>query len=90
MVFYDEPLEKVTPHVFCMNFMMGSVEAILRDESRQKFFCRQVIIGPLSSKMPMIIAKIVMYVKFMHKGPLRVAFYIPYPLEDLLKNGELI
>jgi len=33
MVFYDEPWENVTPHVFCMSFMMGSVEAILRDES---------------------------------------------------------
>jgi len=32
-VFYDEPLENVTPHVFCMNFMMGFVEATLRDES---------------------------------------------------------
>jgi hypothetical protein len=33
MVFYDEPLENVTPHVFCMSFMMGSVEATLWDES---------------------------------------------------------
>jgi hypothetical protein len=29
MVFYDEPLENVTPHVFCMSFMMGSMEATL-------------------------------------------------------------
>jgi hypothetical protein len=33
MVFYDKPLENVTPHVFCMSFMMGSMEATLRDES---------------------------------------------------------
>jgi hypothetical protein len=38
MVFYDEPLEKVTPHIFCMNFMMGSVEAILWHESQQTNF----------------------------------------------------
>jgi len=51
-----------------MNFTMGSVEATLRDESRQKRFCKQVIIGPPSSKMPMIIVEVVMYVKLMHKG----------------------
>jgi hypothetical protein len=45
-----------------MNFMMGYVEAILQDESQQKRFCRQVIIGPPSSKMPMIIAGVAMYV----------------------------
>ncbi len=32
-MFYNEPMENVTPHVFCMSFMMGSVEATLRDES---------------------------------------------------------
>jgi hypothetical protein len=68
MVFYDEPLENVTPHVFCMSFMMGSVEATLRDESLQKRFCKQVTIGPPFSRMPMIIAGVVMYVKPMHKG----------------------
>ncbi len=68
MVFYDEPLENVTPHVFCMNFMMGSVEAILRDESLQKRFYKHVTIGPPSSRMPMIIVGVVMYVKPMHKG----------------------
>jgi hypothetical protein len=68
MVFYDEPLENVTPHVFCMSFMMGFVEATLQDELLQKRFCKQVIIGPPSSKMPMIIVEVVMYVKLMHKG----------------------
>jgi hypothetical protein len=29
MVFCDETLEKVKLHIFCMNFMMGFVEAIL-------------------------------------------------------------
>jgi hypothetical protein len=38
----------------------------------------------------MIIVGIVMYVKFMHKGLLWMAFYTPYHLKDLLKNGELI
>jgi hypothetical protein len=80
MVFYDEPLENLTPHIFCMNFMMGFVKAILRNESQQKSFCRQVIISPPSSRMPMIIARVVMYVKFMHKGLLWVALYIPYHL----------
>jgi hypothetical protein len=68
MVFYDEPLENVTPHIFCMNFMMGFVQAILRDESLQIFFCKQITIGPPSSRMPMIIVGVVMYVKPMHKG----------------------
>jgi hypothetical protein len=68
MVFYDEPLENVTPHVFCMSFMMGSVEATLCDGSLQKRFCKQVTIGPTSSRMPMIIVGVVMCVKPMHKG----------------------
>jgi len=67
-VFYDEPLENMTPHVFCMSFMMGFVQAILWDESLQKRFCKQVTIDPPSSKMPMIIVGVVMYVKPMHKG----------------------
>ncbi len=67
-MFYDEPLENMTPHVFCMNFMMGFVEATLRDESLQKCFYKQVIIGPPSSRMPMIIAEVVMCVNLMHKG----------------------
>jgi len=67
-VFYDEPLENVTPHVFCMSFMMGSVEATLRIESLYKRFCKQVTICPPSSRMPMIIIGVVMYVKPMHKG----------------------
>jgi hypothetical protein len=67
-VFYDEPLENVTPHVFCMSFMMGSVEATLRDESLQKRFCKQVTIGPPASRMPMIIVGVVMYVKPTRKG----------------------
>jgi hypothetical protein len=33
MVFCDEPLEKVKPHIFRMNFMMGSMEATLQDKS---------------------------------------------------------
>ncbi len=68
MVFYDEPLENVTPHVFCMNFMMGSVEATLQDKSLQKRFCKQVTIGAPSLRTPMIIAGVVMCVKPMHKG----------------------
>jgi hypothetical protein len=68
MVFYDEPLENMTPHVFCMSFMMGSMEATLWDESLQKRFCKEVTIGPPFSKMPMIIAGVVMCVKPMHKG----------------------
>jgi hypothetical protein len=68
MVFYNEPLERVTPHVFYMNFMMGSVEATLPDESQQKRFCRQVIIGPPSSRMPMIIVEVMMCVKLMLKA----------------------
>jgi hypothetical protein len=51
-----------------MSFMMCSMEATLRDESLQKRFCRQVITGPPSSRMPMIITKVVMCVKLMHKG----------------------
>jgi hypothetical protein len=68
MMFCDEPLEKVTIHVFCMNFMMGSVEATLWDESQQKFFKKQVITNSPFSRMPMLIAGVVMYVKLMHKG----------------------
>jgi hypothetical protein len=68
MVFYDEPLENMTPHVFCMNFMMGYVEATMRDKSQQKRFYKQVITGPPFSRMPMIITGVVMYVKLMHKG----------------------
>jgi hypothetical protein len=67
-VFFKEPLERVKPHVFCMNFMMGSMEATLWVKSKHKFFCMQVIIGPPSSRMPMIIIKVVMYVKLVHKG----------------------
>jgi hypothetical protein len=33
MVFHNEPLERMKLHVFCMNFMMGFLEAILWDES---------------------------------------------------------
>jgi hypothetical protein len=68
MVFYDEPLENMTPHVFCMSFMMGYVEATLRDESLQKRFYKQFTIGPPFSRMPMIIGRVMMYVKPMHKG----------------------
>jgi hypothetical protein len=68
MVFCDEPLQRVKFHIFCMNFMMGSMEAILQDKSQQKRFCMQVFTGPPSSQMPMISVKVVMYVKFMHKG----------------------
>jgi hypothetical protein len=39
-VFYDKPLERVTSHFFCKNFMMGSVEATLWNESQQKIFCK--------------------------------------------------
>jgi len=67
-VLYDEPLENVTPHIFWMSFMMGFVEATLRDKSLQKRFCKLVTIGPPSSRMPMIIIGVVMYVKSMHKG----------------------
>jgi hypothetical protein len=66
--FNDEPLENMIPHVFCMNFMMGSMEATLRDESQQNFFYKHVTIGPTSSRMPMTIARVMMYVKPMHKG----------------------
>jgi len=34
MVFCDKPLERVKLHIFYMNFMMGFVEAILRDKSQ--------------------------------------------------------
>ncbi len=68
MVLYDEPLENMTLHIFCMSFMMGSVEATLRDKSLQKIFCKQVTIGPPSSRMPVTIAGVVMCVKPMHKG----------------------
>ncbi len=47
-----------------MNFMMGSVEAILRDETQQKRFWKQVSTGPPSLKLPMIIVGVVL----MHKG----------------------
>ncbi len=67
-MFYDESLDNMTPHVFCMSFMMGSMEAALQDESLQKRFCKQVTIGPPSSRMPMIIAGVVMCIKPMHKG----------------------
>ncbi|CAK9231454.1 unnamed protein product, partial [Sphagnum troendelagicum] len=49
-------------------FMMGFVKGTLRDKSLQKRFCKQVTIGPPSSRMPMIIAEVVMCVKPMHKG----------------------
>jgi hypothetical protein len=68
------------PHIFCMNFMKGFVHAILRDKSQQKRFCRLVITNPRSSKMPMIIVGVVMYVKLMHKCLLWVAFYTLYHL----------
>jgi hypothetical protein len=48
--------------------MKGSVQAILWDESQQKRFCKQIITSPRSSKMPMIIVRVMMYVKLMHKG----------------------
>jgi hypothetical protein len=51
-----------------MNVMMGSMEATLQDESQQKKFCKQVITSPPSSRMPMIIEGVVMYVKLMHKS----------------------
>jgi len=47
MVFYDEPLENVTPHVFCMSFMMGSVEATLRDEYNRKDFASMLVLAHL-------------------------------------------
>jgi hypothetical protein len=68
MVFYDEPLENVTPHIFCMSFMMDSVEATLQDESLQKRFCKQATIGPPSSRTRMITAGVVTCVKPMRKG----------------------
>jgi hypothetical protein len=68
MVFYNKPLRRVKSHVFCMNSMMGSMEAILQVESQQRRSYKQIIIGPPSSKMPMIIIGVVMYVKHMHKG----------------------
>jgi hypothetical protein len=80
MVFCDKPLERVKPHVFCMNFMMNFVEATLWDESQQKIICKQVIIRPPSSRIPMIIVGVVMYVKLMHKCLLWMAFYTPYHL----------
>jgi len=68
MVFYDKPLGRVKSHVFCMNSMMGSMEAILQVESQQRRSYKQVITGSPSSRMPMIIVGVVMYVKHMHKG----------------------
>jgi hypothetical protein len=69
MVFYNEPLERVKPRVFCMNFMMGFfMEVTLQDKSQQKRFCKHVITGPPSSRIPMIITGVIMYVKLMHKG----------------------
>jgi len=44
MVFYEEPLENVTSHIFCMNFMMGYVEATLRDESLQNNFASRLLL----------------------------------------------
>jgi hypothetical protein len=55
-----------------------------------EIFCKQVITSLPSSRIPMIIAKVMMYVKFMHKGLLWMALYIPFHLWNLLKNGELI
>jgi hypothetical protein len=57
------------------------------NHSRKDFVNRLLL---ASSRMPMIITKVVMYVKLMHNGLLIVAFYTPYHLWDLLKNGELI
>jgi hypothetical protein len=68
IMFFSEPLERVKPHVFCMNFMMGSMKVILLDKSQHIRFCRDVITGPPSSRVPMIIAIVVMYVKFTHKN----------------------
>jgi hypothetical protein len=73
-----------------MNFMMGFLEAILQKKSQHKTFCKHVIITPPSLMMPMIITRVMLYVKLMHKGLLWVAFYTPYDLKNLLKNGELI
>jgi hypothetical protein len=87
MVFCNEPLEKVKFHIFCINFMMVSMEATLWNKSQQKWFCKQVIIGPPFSRMPMIILKVLMYVKLTHKGLLWMALYTPYHLWDRLKNG---
>jgi len=69
-MFRNELLERVKLHIFCMNFMIGFMETTLRDESQQKFFCRHVITNLPSSRMLMIIAGVVIYVKFMHKGVL--------------------
>jgi hypothetical protein len=45
MVFYNEPLENVTPHIFCMSFMMGSVEATLWDEYCKFFFANRLLLA---------------------------------------------
>jgi hypothetical protein len=68
MVFCDEPFERLKFHVFCMNFMMGFLEAILQKKSQHKTFCKHVIITPPSLMMPMIITRVMLYVKLMHKG----------------------
>jgi hypothetical protein len=43
MVFYDEPLESVTLHVFCMNFMMGSMEAVMYSQLLEGLKCESQI-----------------------------------------------
>jgi hypothetical protein len=45
MVFYNEPLERVKLHVFCMNFTMGFVYAILQDKSQQNFFTSRLLLA---------------------------------------------
>jgi hypothetical protein len=44
-MFYDESLENVTPHVFCMSFMMGFVEATLRDKYCRKDFASMLLLA---------------------------------------------
>ncbi len=76
---FRQTIKKGETSFFCMNFMMGSMEVTLRDKSQQKRFCKQVITSPSSSRMPMIIVRVLFYVKLMHKGLLWMAFYTPIP-----------
>jgi hypothetical protein len=44
-MFCDESLERVKLHVFCMNFMMGFVEATLWDKHNKKDFAGKLLLA---------------------------------------------
>jgi len=61
---------------------------LYRTNHNKKKNWKKIITGPPSSRMPMIIVRIVMYVKLMHKGLLWAALYTPTTFETFWKMGN--